>query len=104
MSCFNLNSSISGFSFLLGELGGDEFGAPPGLGGTPPFEASRDLTRLLANSTKFPLGYFLRYASKSFGSLLFSIDSQNFSSIEASCSVATGASTRSTILFLLSPG
>src|SRR5215510_12501662 len=105
MSCFNLNASIWGCSSRLGELGGDEFGAPPAvLGWAPPLAASRDLTRLLAKSTKFPFGYFLRYASKSFGSLLFSIDSQNFSSIEEIFAASTGASTRSTILVLLSPG
>src|SRR5215510_5574972 len=105
MSCFNLNTSIWGCSSLLAELGDDDVGAAPvGLGAASFLAAARDLTRLLANSTKFPFGYFLMYASKSFGSLLFSTDSQNFNSIEETSAVATGASTRSTTLVLLSPG
>src|SRR5262245_37556191 len=105
MSCFNLNASIWGCSSRLDVVGGDEFGAPPAaLGWAPPLADSRDLTRLLAKSTKFPFGCFLRYTSKSFGSPLFSIDSQNFSSIEETFAVSTGVSTRSTTLVLLSPG
>src|SRR5262245_62725236 len=104
MSCFNLNASIWGCSSRLDELEGDEFGAPPDvLGWAPPLAASRDLTRLLAKSTKFPFGYFLRYASKSFCSLLFSIDSQNFSSIEETSAASPGASRRSRGLGSLSP-